>query len=81
MLYKNMPFFQILLNLPLLILGFGIKEIFFACRGYGREYAAGIKNGFSISKKEKKVPFRWRNLGNYCRIQGQLWVNLIRRFL
>lgn len=81
MLYKNMPLFQILINLPLLVLGFGIKVIFFALKGYGREYAAGIKNGFSISRKGKKVPFRWENFGNYCRIQIQLWVNLVRRFL
>lgn len=80
MLYKNMPLLQIVLNLPLLIAGFGIKLVFFALKGYGREYAAGIKNGCSISRKEKKVPFRWKNLGNYCSVQLQLWMNLIRRF-
>lgn len=80
MIYKNMPFLQILINLPLLLLGFSVKLAFFAAKGYGREYAAGIKNGFSISRKGKKVPFRWRNLGNYCRIQVQLWLNIVRRF-
>lgn len=54
MLYKNMPLLQILLNLPFLVLGFGVKFLFFAGKGYGREYAAGIKNGFSISRKGKK---------------------------
>lgn len=81
MLYKNMPLLQIILNFPLLFAGFAVKLVFFSLKGYGREYAAGIKNGFSISKKEKKVPFRWKNLGNYCSIQLQLWVNLVRRFL
>ena len=81
MLYKNMPLLQIVLNLPLLLVGFAIKLLFFALKGYGREYAAGIKNGFSISKKSRKVPFRWRNLGHYWSIQVQLWVNMIRRFL
>lgn len=80
MLYKNMPLLQILLNLPLLLAGFAVKLVFFSLKGYGREYAAGIKNGFSISEKDRKVPFRWENLLNYCRIQLQLWVNLIRRF-
>ncbi|NCB91602.1 MAG: glycosyltransferase family 2 protein [Clostridia bacterium] len=80
MIYKNMPLLQIILNLPLLLAGFGIKLVFFAKKGYGKEYAAGIKNGFSISKKSKKVPFRWKNIGNYCRIQLQLWINIIRRF-
>lgn len=46
MLYKNMPLLQILLNLPFLVLGFTVKLIFFASKKYGREYAAGIKNGF-----------------------------------
>lgn len=81
MIYKNMPLLQLILNLPLLLAGFGIKLIFFALKGYGREYAAGIKNGFSLCKKGKKYPFRWRNLGHYCSIQLQLWINLIRRFL
>lgn len=81
MLYKNMPTVQILLNLPLLAAGFGIKIVFFALKGLGREYLAGIKNGFQLSKKEKKVPFLMKNLPNYCRIQLELWGNIIRRFV
>ena len=80
MLYKNMPLLQILLNLPFLVLGFTVKLIFFASKKYGREYAAGIKNGFSLCKKDKKVPFFWKNLPNYGKIQLQLWINVIRRF-
>ena len=80
MLYKNMPLLQILLNLPFLILGFGTKLVFFATKKYGREYAAGINNGFSLCKKEKKVPFSWKHLPNYAKIQLQLWINVIRRF-
>lgn len=79
MIYKNMPWVQLLLNLPFLLLGFGIKLAFFASKGYGREYAAGIKNGCSLSKPEKKVKFQWKHLPNYARIQLQLWVNVIRR--
>ena len=83
LLYKNMPFLQIILNLPFLILGFGIKFLFFAARGYGREYAAGIKNGVLLSRKKenrkKKVRFRWKNFGNYLSIQVELWANLFRR--
>ena len=79
LIYKNMPFLQILLNLPFLILGFGIKFLFFAVKGMGKEYLAGIKNGFSISFKGKKVPFSFKNLPNYCRIQLELWINIFRR--
>ena len=80
MIYKNMPALQIFLNLPLLIAGFGIKLVFFTLRGYGREYAAGIKNGFQISRPEKKVCFEQKKLPTYIRIQLELWWNTVRRF-
>lgn len=83
LLHKNMPILQVILNLPFLIVGFGAKLLFFALKGYGREYAAGIKNGFCLSKKKenrkKKVKFRWKNLGHYLTIQVELWLNLFRR--
>jgi GT2 family glycosyltransferase len=81
MLYKNMPLLQILLNLPLLAAGFGIKFVFFLLKGFGREYLAGIKNGFQISHKEKKVSFQAAHLPAYVKIQLELWGNIIRRFL
>ncbi len=80
LIYKNMPLLQIILNLPFLSVGFLIKFLFFAVKGMGKEYAAGIKNGFSISMKNKKVPFRIKHLPNYCKIQLELWSNIIRRF-
>ncbi|MDD3338038.1 MAG: glycosyltransferase family 2 protein [Lachnospiraceae bacterium] len=84
LIYKNMPILQILLNLPLLIPGFLAKAIFFLKKGYGKEYILGIGRGFVLSakgKKEgKKVPFRMKNVGNYAKIQIELWVNTIRRF-
>ena len=46
---------------------------------FGREYIAGIKNGFQISAKNRKVSFRFRNLPNYIKIQLELWVNIFRR--
>lgn len=85
LIYKNMPILQIILNLPFLAPGFLIKFLFFASRGYAREYLAGIKNGFSISrngkKAGKKVKFRLSNMKNYAKIQLELWVNLVGRFL
>ena len=80
LIYKNMPLLQIILNLPFLAAGFLIKFLFFAIKGMGKEYAAGIKNGFSISMKNRKVPFRIKHLPNYCKIQLELWINIIRRF-
>ena len=54
LIYKNMPVLQIILNLPFLVAGFGMKILFFSQKGMGREYVAGIKNGFQISHRNKK---------------------------
>lgn len=80
LIYKNMPLLQIILNLPFLIVGFGTKLLFFTLKGFGKEYLAGIKNGFQISKKDRKIPFKFRNLPNYLKIQVELWINIARRF-
>lgn len=80
LIYKNMPLLQIILNLPFLLAGFAVKIIFFSIKGMGREYLAGIKNGFSISRKNRKVPFSFRNLLHYGAIQLELWIHLVRRF-
>ena len=80
LIYKNMPVLQIILNLPFMIPGFAVKILFFTLKGMGREYLAGIKNGFQISKKDRKVRFSIKNLPNYLKIQLELWVNIIRRF-
>lgn len=80
MIYKNMPFLQIILNLPFLLVGFGMKILFFCLKGYGREYLAGIKNGFQLSAKGRKVPFSLKHFPAYCKIQWELWLNIFRRF-
>ncbi len=74
-----MPLIQIILNLPFLVAGFLIKFLFFALKGMGKEYLAGIKNGFSISMNHRKVPFSVKHLPNYCKIQLELWENMFRR--
>lgn len=80
MIYKNMPLGQIILNAPLLFLGILVKTVFFTSKGYGKEYWTGLKLGAELSGEGKKYPFRWKNLGHYCQIQWELWVNTIRRF-
>lgn len=70
---------QIILNLPFLLLGFGTKLLFFTVKGMGKEYLAGIKNGFSISRQGKKVKFSMKNLPHYAKIQVELWINMFRR--
>lgn len=36
LIYKNMPVLQIILNLPFLVPGFGMKILFFSQKGMGR---------------------------------------------
>lgn len=78
-IYKNMPILQIILNLPFFIIGFGIKALFFILKGYGREYLSGMKRGYLMCVHGRKYPFDPRFMKNYCRIQLELWFNLIRR--
>lgn len=83
LIYKNMPFLQLLLNLPFLLAGFGFKFLFFCRKGFGGIYARGVCQGIRLcaSKegRKNKVHFRWKNLGNYGKIQLELWINLFRR--
>lgn len=82
LIYKNMPFLQILINLPFLAAGFLIKTLFFARKGWGKEYIAGLVKGVRLScspeGKSHKQKFCMERLGNYIRIQVELWLNLIR---
>ncbi len=82
LVYKNMPILQILLNLPFLLAGFLAKYLFFARKGMGRVYLAGLRDGARLSFSEgrkKKVRFSPFNLKNYLWLQGQLWLNIARR--
>ena len=82
-IYKNMPFLQILINLPFLLLGFFIKILFFTKKGLGRIYVKGLlqgmKSGFQKDTKVHKVPFSMSHVGNYCKIQLMLWINTAKR--
>lgn len=77
-LYKNMPALQLLLNLPFLAAGFLVKLVFFSARGLGKEYAGGILAGFRMADRKKKVRFQSRNWKNYCKIQAELWINMLK---
>ncbi|MCC8066252.1 MAG: glycosyltransferase family 2 protein [Clostridiales bacterium] len=79
LIYKNMPWLQIVLNLPFLLPGFLIKLLFFAGKGYLREYVTGLSAGIALCSRDKKVRFQWKNRKAYIRIQLELWANLFRR--
>lgn len=79
---KNMPLLQFLLNLPLLLIGYTIKTLFFVRKGMGKNYIRGVFRGVGmIFKNRKHVPFRFKYFGNYLKIQWMLWVNTVLRFV
>ena len=84
LVYKNMPFFQIIINSPFLLLGFFVKTLFFIRKGLGRTYLNGLREGVALCNspegRKKKNVFYLKNMGHYIKIQWYLWVNILRRF-
>lgn len=70
--YKNMPLLQLIINLPVLLLGYGIKTVFFFKIGFGKDYIQGLKEGIGGMKNCKKVPFQLRHLPSYILIELEL---------
>ena len=82
LVHKNMPLLQLFINLPLLLLGYLVKTLFFIKKGMGKEYVTGVMNGwklaFSKEGRAHKVPFTRKHCGNYFKIQLELWINIFR---
>lgn len=85
LIYKNMPFLQILINLPFLLAGFLAKMVFFARKGLGGIYVRGLGRGLLLCASREgrahRVRFRMKNLPHYLRIQLVLWKNIFVVFL
>lgn len=79
LIYKNMPFLQMLLNAPFLLAGFGIKYLFFAGKGLGKDYRQGLLRGVRLCAKypDRKVRFRAGHVLSYVKIQLELWKNIL----
>ncbi len=80
--WKNMPFIQMVLNAPFLVLGYLTKYIFFVRKGLGKEYRQGISEGFRLCKKPenraRKVGGMKEHFSSYCKLQLLLWKNMFR---
>ena len=79
LLYKNMPLLQLILNAPLLLLGFLVKYLFFVKKGFGKDYREGLQRGIRLCKdnRDRKVVFRAEHLPHYVGIQLELWKNIL----
>lgn len=75
--YKNMPLFQLILNSPFLLLGYLIKYLFFAKKGFSKEYKEGFIEGIKKAKNLDKVKFKWCHLMHCIEIEGWLIKNVI----
>lgn len=77
---KNQPLFQLLINLPFLLLGFLVKQGFFILKGLGGVYFKGTLRGLGMSLSrdgyKHHVKFSVKNIVNYIKIE--LW--MIRAF-
>ncbi len=83
LIYKNMPLFQLLINLPLIIVGMVVKQFYFAKKGLGKAYFKALIKGFkkSANNSDKKVKFRASHFANYVILEIELVVNCIRRLV
>lgn len=79
--YKNMPFLQLIINLPCLALGMLVKQRVFADKGYGKAYKDGLLEGIKSLKHIEKVPFKIRHLPYYIYIEWLLIKNTFRYFM
>lgn len=76
LIYKNLPSFLIILNLPFLIIGVLIKALFFSKHRLGNIYIRETINALTDLRKLKKVKFRFSNYKNYLWIQYKLIFNV-----
>lgn len=70
--YKNMPFFQLLLNGIPITAGICLKYLFFKKNGFEKDYMEGLKEGIRTAHMCRKVKFKAENWTNYVRIEFEL---------
>ena len=72
--YKNMPLLMLLINLPGIVPGIIIKQLFFIKKGFGRDYLNGLAEGIRTLDKCRahKTFFRLSRIFTYIRIEFML---------
>jgi len=76
---KNMPVLMFLINLPFILLGVIVKQIFFILRGFGGAYFKGFWEGIAGIPKilRHSTVFRFSRTGNYIRMEGKMIADLV----
>ncbi len=75
LIYKNMPIYQLLINLIPICIGTAIKFIFFLFRGFGFDYLSGTISGIKNCSMVDRTNFRRINIANVINIEVQLIKN------
>lgn len=70
-LYKNMPLWQLFINMPFIVLGCVGKWLFFKKTSieFGKAYLQGLQEGIIGYKNCKKVKYNQKNLKRYLEIE------------
>ena len=74
---KNMPLWQILLNLPLLAAGYAVKLLYFTRLGLGGAYLKGLAEAVRGLGRIRPAPVG--HTGAYLKIQLKLWSGCLMR--
>lgn len=80
-LYKNLPVVLLVVNLPFLIIGFLIKILFFVKKGFGKQYLAGLSEGFRTLNTVKRTNMKLRNVKNWIRVEWMMISSTIYYFI
>lgn len=72
--YKNMPLLMLFANLPFILAGVIVKQLFFMKRGFGKQYFRGFCEGLKgLSKVHgHKVRFRSGNIPHYISMEVRM---------
>lgn len=81
---KNMPLLQLIINFPLLLLGFLVKTCYFIHKKMGmlyvKGYLTGIARCFTEEGRKHKVKFKMKHLGNYFKLEISLILGIFAFF-
>ncbi len=83
LIYKNQTLLQIILHFFPLLTGFIIKQLFFIMKGYGKVYhkavLEGLKQCGTAEMKCRKVGVVKGHFKDACRLEWELWINILRK--
>lgn len=83
LIYKNQTVLQIILHFLPLLTGFIIKQLFFMLKGYGKVYhkavLEGLKQCGTPEMKAQKVGVVKGHFKDACRLEWELWINILRK--